>query len=106
MTSKKPADKANSTKRTARATSPAPASSPPISAGGYKVQIIYLAARSNTPKAPVKDALWFATYPLIPRIGDCLFRDGVYYRVEHVFLYENTAPGWCADIEVSYYGRR
>lgn len=77
-----------------------------MGSGGFKVQIIYLAARSTGPKAPVKDALWFATYPIIPRIGDCLFRDGVYYRVERVFLYENTAPGWCADIEVSYYGRR
>jgi len=81
--------------------------STPFSSAGYKVQIFYMAARSsNIPKAPVKDALWFATYPLIPRLGDCLFHDGVYYKVERVFLYENTAPGWCADLEVSYYGRR
>jgi hypothetical protein len=73
---------------------------------GYKVQVFYLAARSNSPKAPIKDALWFATYPIIPRIGDCVFRDGVYYRVERVFLYENMAAGWCADVEVSFYGRR
>lgn len=74
---------------------------------GFKVQIIYLAARGgNGPKAPVKDALWFATYPIIPRTGDCVFRDGVYYKVERVFLYENIAAGWCADVEVSFYARR
>jgi hypothetical protein len=73
---------------------------------GHKVQVFYLAARSKSPKAPDKDALWFATYPIIPRTGDCLFRDGVYYRVERVFLYENLAAGWCADIEVSFYSRR
>ncbi|TVP69937.1 MAG: hypothetical protein EA342_02555 [Leptolyngbya sp. LCM1.Bin17] len=78
-----------------------------VSAGkGYKVQVFYLAARSNSPSAPIKDALWFATYPMIPRIGDCVFRDGVYYRVERVFLYENMAASWCADVEVSFYGRR
>ncbi|MEA5447356.1 hypothetical protein VB780_02165 [Leptolyngbya sp. CCNP1308] len=74
--------------------------------GGFKVQVFYLAASSNSPSAPIKDALWFATYPIIPRIGDCVFRDGVYYRVERVFLYENLAAGWCADVEVTFYGRR
>lgn len=73
---------------------------------GHKVQIFYLAARSKHPNAPDKDALWFATYPIIPRTGDCLFRDGVYYRVERVFLYENLSASWCADLEVSFYGRR
>jgi hypothetical protein len=81
-----------------------PASMPASS--GYKVQIFYLAARSTNPKAPVKDALWFGTYPIIPRVGDCLFHDGIYYQVERVFLYENMGPGWYADIEVSFYGRR
>jgi hypothetical protein len=55
--------------------------------------MFYLAARSQSPKAPTKDALWFATYPIIPRVGDCVFRDGVYYLVERVFLYENLAAG-------------
>jgi hypothetical protein len=81
-----------------------PASSPTIA--GYKVQVFYLAARSTNPKAPVKDALWFAVYPIIPRVGDSLFHDSIYYQVERVFLYENLALGWYADIEVSYYGRR
>ncbi|WOD41406.1 hypothetical protein [Nodosilinea sp. E11] len=83
-----------------------PLSTPASSGRGFKVQVFYLAASSNNPKAPLKDALWFATYPIIPRIGDCVFRDGVYYRVERVFLYENLAAGWCADVEVSFYGRR
>lgn len=73
---------------------------------GYRVQVFYLAGRNASPNAPLKDALWFATYPIIPRLGDCLFRDGVYYRVERVFLYENLVAGWCADVEVSFYGRR
>jgi len=82
-------------------------SPPPVSTGGgFKVQVFYLAARSKTPNAPLKDALWFATYPIIPRTGDCVFRDGVYYQVERVFLYENLAAGWCADVEVSFYSRR
>jgi hypothetical protein len=68
--------------------------------------MFYLAARNKSPKAPTKDALWFATYPIIPRVGDCVFRDGVYYLVERVFLYENLAAGWCADVEVSFYSRR
>ena len=73
---------------------------------GHRVQVFYLAGRNPSPNAPLKDALWFATYPISPRLGDCLFRDGVYYRVERVFLYENLAAGWCADVEVSFYGRR
>lgn len=83
-----------------------PPGAPAAATGMYKVQIFYLAARNTNPKAPVKDALWFATYPIIPRVGDCLFHDGVYYQVERVFLYENMGPGWYADIEVSFYGRR
>jgi hypothetical protein len=74
--------------------------------GGFKVQVFYLAARNTNPKAPVKDALWFATYPIIPRVGDCLFNEGIYYQVTRVFLYENMGPGWYADVEVTFYGRR
>jgi hypothetical protein len=85
-----------------------PSTTPAVTSGGsgFKVQMFYLAARSKSPKAPAKDALWFATYPIIPRVGDCVFRDGVYYLVERVFLYENLAAGWCADVEVSFYSRR
>ncbi|MDB9526937.1 hypothetical protein PN498_13135 [Oscillatoria sp. CS-180] len=95
-------------KRSKKPAAPMPALPPASSAvsGIYKVQIFYLAARNTNPKAPVKDALWFATYPIIPRVGDCLFHDGIYYQVERVFLYENMGPGWYADIEVTFYGRR
>lgn len=96
-------------KRSKKSSSTMPALPPAagsIAGGIYKVQIFYLAARNTNPKAPVKDALWFATYPIIPRVGDCLFHDGVYYQVERVFLYENMGPGWYADVEVSFYGRR
>ncbi len=95
-------------KRTKKSASPLPALPPASSSvsGIYKVQVFYLAARNTNPKAPLKDALWFATYPIIPRVGDCLFHDGIYYQVERVFLYENMGPGWYADIEVTFYGRR
>ncbi len=102
MPPKKPADKnlRKSEDVLRRETSPA------LAGQGYRIQVFYLAGRNASPNAPLKDALWFATYPIIPRLGDCLFRDGVYYRVERVFLYENLAAGWCADVEVSFYGRR
>lgn len=107
-TDEKPKRKSRS-KRSAKSASSLPALPPassPVSGGAYKVQVFYLAARNTNPKAPVKDSLWFATYPIIPRVGDCLFHDGVYYQVERVFLYENMGPGWYADIEVLFYGRR
>ncbi|MEM9905324.1 MAG: hypothetical protein AAF921_09910 [Cyanobacteria bacterium P01_D01_bin.44] len=83
-------------------TSPAPADSGP----GYKVQVIATIPISTNTNLPGRDYLWFAVYPIIPRVGDCLFHDGRYFRVNAVFLYENTTPGWCADLEVSYYARR
>ncbi|NJN04744.1 MAG: hypothetical protein HC873_16090 [Leptolyngbyaceae cyanobacterium SL_1_1] len=73
---------------------------------GFPVQISYRVPTAPSQYSPKEDALWFATYPIIPRVGDCVFRDGVYYRVEQVYLYENTTPSWCADLEVSYYGRQ
>ncbi|MFE4108089.1 hypothetical protein [Almyronema epifaneia] len=77
-----------------------------VSSAGFPVQIIYRAPKVPSQHSPKEDALWFASYPIIPRVGDCLFRDGVYYRVEQVYLYENTTPSWCADLEVVYYGRQ
>ncbi|NEQ29492.1 MAG: hypothetical protein F6K04_00560 [Leptolyngbya sp. SIO4C5] len=73
---------------------------------GFPVQVIYRASSVPSQHSPKEDALWFATYPIIPRMGDCLFRDGVYYQVQRVYLYESTTPSWCADLEVSYYGRQ
>lgn len=78
----------------------------PSPAAGYKVQILAKIPVSKNTNVPGRDYLWFATYPIIPRTGDCLFHDGMYFRVERVFLYENTRLGWCADIEVTYYGQR
>lgn len=101
MATKKPTSKSSSSKPSSSNSSAASPGGP-----GYKVQMFYLAARSQSSKAPTKDALWFATYPIIPRVGDCVFRDGVYYLVERVYLYENLAAGWCADVEVSFYSRR
>lgn len=105
--SEKPKRKSSGKRRAKSSSQPAlPPASSPAAGGSYKVQVFYLAARNTNPKAPIKDDLWFATYPIIPRVGDCLFHEGVYYQVERVFLYENMGPGWYADIEVSFYGRR
>ncbi|NEP16226.1 MAG: hypothetical protein F6J97_04895 [Leptolyngbya sp. SIO4C1] len=85
-------------------------SSPPLQtaqpASGYRVQVLAKIPLSTNTNLPSRDYLWFAVYPIIPRVGDCLFHDGRYFRVDAVFLYENTTPSWCADIEVSYYPRR
>ncbi len=105
----KPKRKARPRRSKKSSSDPLPALPPAagsMTTGAYKVQVFYLAARNTNPRAPVKDALWFATYPIIPRVGDCLFREGIYYQVERVFLYENMGPGWYADLEVTFYGRR
>ncbi|MBE9067469.1 hypothetical protein IQ260_12455 [Leptolyngbya cf. ectocarpi LEGE 11479] len=89
---------------------PKPLSSPPVTPGytgkGYKVQVLAKIPTPTNTNMPSRDYLWFAVYPIIPRVGDCIFHDGRYFRVDAVFLYENTNAGWCADLEVSYYTRR
>ncbi len=92
-------------KRSAAASAPS-SYAPPAPSGGYKVQVIAKIPVSNNTNLPGRDYLWFANYPIIPRVGDCLFQNGMYFRVDAVFLYENNRPGWCADVEVSYYARR
>jgi hypothetical protein len=89
-----------------RRKSPAPPPAAPVSNPGYKVQVIAKIPVATNTNLPGRDYLWFAVYPIIPRVGDCIFHNGFYFRVDAVFLYENTTPGWCADLEVSYYARR
>ncbi|WP_216863000.1 hypothetical protein [Leptothoe kymatousa] len=87
-----------------------PTSSPPpvpsYTGNGYKVQVLAKIPMPTNTNMPSRDYLWFAVYPIIPRVGDCIFHDGRYFRVDAVFLYESTNAGWCADLEVSYYTRR
>ena len=84
-----------------------PETLPPAHTGnGYKVQVLAKIPMPSNTNMPSRDYLWFAVYPIIPRVGDCIFHDGRYFRVDAVFLYENTNAGWCADLEVSYYTRR
>ncbi|MEM8804683.1 MAG: hypothetical protein AAGF01_01370 [Cyanobacteria bacterium P01_G01_bin.38] len=102
---------AQKTKKVRKKSAKSPAKPPasPVTAysgPGYKVQVIATIPISTNTNLPGRDYLWFAVYPIIPRVGDCLFHDGRYFRVNAVFLYENTTPGWCADLEVSYYARR
>lgn len=112
---KQPRDKSASVtgkKPRAKRTQSATKSSPSVArgatkhTGGYKVQVLAKIPMPNSPGAPSRDYLWFAVYPIIPRVGDCLFHDGRYFRVDAVFLYESTNASWCADVEVSYYSRR
>jgi hypothetical protein len=96
---------ANAAAKSSTAAAP-PAPTPAFSSAGYKVQVIAKIPISTNTNLPGRDYLWFAVYPIIPRVGDCIFYNGMYFRVDAVFLYENTTPGWCADLEVSYYARR
>ncbi|ESA38062.1 hypothetical protein N836_33840 [Leptolyngbya sp. Heron Island J] len=89
-----------------RTSQPAPLSPTAYSGNGYKVQVLAKIPMPSNPNMPSRDYLWFAVYPIIPRVGDCIFHDGRYFRVDAVFLYENTNESWCADLEVSYYTRR
>ncbi|MEM1251971.1 MAG: hypothetical protein AAGI69_06025 [Cyanobacteria bacterium P01_H01_bin.21] len=103
--SKSPTAKTRSSSKRKRASQPEIA--PPAYTGdGYKVQVLAKIPMPSNTNMPSRDYLWFAVYPIIPRVGDCLFHDGRYFRVDAVFLYENTNVGWCADLEVSYYTRR
>ena len=94
----------SSTKR--KTSSPTPPPVPSYGGNGYKVQVLAKIPMPASTNMPSRDYLWFAVYPIIPRVGDCIFHDGRYFRVDAVFLYENTNASWCADLEVSYYTRR
>ncbi|EKV01546.1 hypothetical protein Lepto7375DRAFT_3717 [Leptolyngbya sp. PCC 7375] len=91
-------------KNTSPPSTPTPSAS--YTGNGYKVQVLAKIPMPTNTNMPSRDYLWFAVYPIIPRVGDCIFHDGRYFRVDAVFLYENTNAGWCADLEVSYYTRR
>ncbi|MBT9315378.1 hypothetical protein [Leptothoe spongobia] len=106
--SKSTAAKSRSTNKRKRASQPvAPPTAPPNYTGnGYKVQVLAKIPMPTNTNMPSRDYLWFAVYPIIPRVGDCIFHDGRYFRVDAVFLYESTNASWCADLEVSYYTRR
>lgn len=93
-----------SAKRQTSNQSPLP--TPSYSGNGYKVQVLAKIPMPANTNMPSRDYLWFAVYPIIPRVGDCIFHDGRYFHVDAVFLYENTNASWCADLEVSYYTRR
>ncbi len=102
----KATSRARKTKKNSPLSSPRPLSNPSYTGNGYKVQVLAKIPMPTNTNVPSRDYLWFAVYPIIPRVGDCIFHDGRYFRVDAVFLYENTNAGWCADLEVSYYTRR
>lgn len=102
----KPSTKPRSRAKKKDPPQPGPLPSPSYTGNGYKVQVLAKIPLPTNTNMPSRDYLWFAVYPIIPRVGDCIFHDGRYFRVDAVFLYENTNAGWCADLEVSYYIRR
>lgn len=107
--SKLTAEKTSSRTTRKRTSQPAAPATPPsvgYTGSGYKVQVLAKIPMPTNTNMPSRDYLWFAVYPIIPRVSDCIFHDGRYFRVDAVFLYESTNAGWCADLEVSYYTRR
>ncbi len=72
----------------------------------YKIHFVYSATRgADVPGKPDEDLNWFATYPIIPRVGDCVGFGSYWFRVDEVFLYsveqsKNEVP---ALINCSYY---
>jgi hypothetical protein len=54
---------------------------------------------------PVEDKEWFATYPVIPRVGDCIGMGSYWLRVDEVFLYsrEQCSNEIPALVNCSYY---
>ncbi|MEA5465022.1 hypothetical protein [Leptothoe sp. PORK10 BA2] len=105
LTTEKPGSTATP-KRASQSAAPAVATSVGYTGKGYKVQVLAKIPMPTNTNMPSRDYLWFAVYPIIPRVSDCIFHDGRYFRVDAVFLYESTNAGWCADLEVSYYTRR
>ncbi len=73
----------------------------------YKIHFVYHSTRGpNVKWKPDEDIRWFATYPIIPRVGDCIGMGSYWFRVDEVFLYsieqsKNEVP---ALINCSYYG--
>lgn len=72
----------------------------------YLVQFVYYASfeHQNTENAPTEDKEWVKTYRIIPRVGDCVFKDGEWFQVERVFLYQPSGKGIDAQVQCSFYG--
>ncbi|HAA26961.1 MAG TPA: hypothetical protein DCE56_03825 [Cyanobacteria bacterium UBA8553] len=72
----------------------------------YKIHFVYHPTRGPAVKGKPDEGLtWFATYPVIPRVGDCVGMGSYWFRVDEVFLYsveqcQNEVP---ALINCSYY---
>lgn len=73
----------------------------------YRIHFVYHAARgSDVTWKPEEDISWFATYPVIPRVGDYVGIGSYWFKVDEVFLYSieqspNEVP---ALVNCSYYG--
>ncbi|HEY9296118.1 MAG TPA: hypothetical protein VIQ31_07040 [Phormidium sp.] len=72
----------------------------------YLIQFVYYASfeHQNTENAPTEDKDWVKAYRIIPRIGDCVFKDGEWFQVERVFLYQPSGKGIDAQVQCSFYG--
>ncbi|HAZ43543.1 MAG TPA: hypothetical protein DCZ55_03450 [Cyanobacteria bacterium UBA11371] len=71
----------------------------------YLIHFVYYASfKHESSGAPAKDKEWFKSYRIIPRVGDCVLKDGEWFQVERVFLYQPTAKGIDAQVQCSFYG--
>lgn len=72
----------------------------------YLIHFVYYAAfEHQSEAAPPDDKDWVKAYKVIPRVGDCVLKEGEWFQVERVFLYQQQAKGVDALVECSFYGR-
>jgi len=72
----------------------------------YQIRFIYYASfhDDNPNGGPNEDKEWVKAYRMIPRVGDCVFKDGEWFQVERVFLYQPSGKGIDAQVQCSFYG--
>lgn len=72
----------------------------------YLIHFVYYASfKHEGSGAPLEDKDWFKSYSIIPRVGDCVLKDGEWFQVERVFLYQHSAKGIDAEVQCSFYGK-
>lgn len=71
----------------------------------YLIHFVYYASfKHEGAGAPPEDREWFKAYKIIPRVGDCVLKDGEWFQVERVFLYQPSVKGIDALVQCSFFG--
>lgn len=71
----------------------------------YLIHFVYYTSFEHKNNgAPNEDKEWIKAYKLIPRVGDCVLKEGEWFQVERVFLYQSHAKGIDALAQCSFYG--